>query len=83
LHDFVAGLERVDEFIVAVAPRLFAVGGEEVGPARAEVAADVLHDHGDAVGVRVEGSAQLLVVELHDGSLGHLFLLAEGGDGGG
>jgi hypothetical protein len=33
-----AGGERVDELVVAVAPGLLAVGGEEVGPPRAQFA---------------------------------------------
>ena len=60
---------RVDELAVAVAIRLFAVGGEEVGPARAHVARHVLHDDGDGIGFGVEGHIKLLIRDLRHRTL--------------
>ena len=64
------GLRRF-ELGVAVPARLLAVRGEEVGPARQHVPAQVLHDDGDAVRFRVQRHVQVPIVpELGDRLLG-------------
>jgi hypothetical protein len=58
--------ERIDELVVAVAPGLFAIGCQKVGPARKQIARDVLHDDRDAVRVRVERQMQLVIGHLNN-----------------
>ena len=52
------------ELPIAVAPGLVAVAREEVGPSAQHVAVDVLHGHGDAVGLWVRGIGHVGVAEL-------------------
>jgi hypothetical protein len=66
---------------VAVAAGVLAIGGEEIGPARVEMAADVFEDVGDAVvargGLREEGVSGELrdrAVGDRDGGSGALIL---------
>src|SRR5687768_2662968 len=77
LHHRVARRERVDELAVAVAIRLLAVARQEIREPRPQVAGHVLHDDGDAVRVRVERRAQLLVRQLHDRPLRQALLRLE------
>jgi hypothetical protein len=74
-------VERADhELGISVAPRLVAVGGQEVGPARRQVAGHVLDNYGDAVGLLAGRAEELIVVELCEGFLGQLFVFAEAED---
>jgi hypothetical protein len=77
LQESLAGGGRIREFGVAVAVGLFAVGGEEVGPARAHVARHVLYDDGDGIGFAVERGEKLFVGCLVDCALGQGFVVAE------
>ena len=65
------------ELGVALAPRLLAVAGEEIGPPRLHVAGEVAHQHRDAVGLGIEPRVELRVVELGDGAVGQRLDLAE------
>lgn len=76
-HESGAGCGGIYEFAVAIAVRLFAVGGEEVGPAGAHVAGQVLHDDRDGVGFFVDGDEELLVGELLHGAFGELLVVPE------
>ena len=62
---------------VAVAVRLLAVRGQEVGEPGAQVAAYVLHQHGDAVGAFVRQPAQVGGGHLLDRAFGKLARLRE------
>src|SRR6185436_623111 len=64
--------------------------GEEVGPERAEVAAQMADQHGQAVGFRIERNREVLVAHLGQGAVGQIlegletgsdFAQIEGGDG--
>jgi hypothetical protein len=79
-HEFIAGLRSVFELGVAIAVRLFAVGGEKIAPARAHVADHMFDDHGDGVGLRIERDEQMFVGTLLHGTLGESFVLAEDGE---
>src|SRR5204862_5763604 len=74
------------EFGVAVAPRLLAVGRQEVREARLQVAGDVPHDGGDGV-ARARGGHELGVGELVERAFGEGLVAAvfgfDGGDKGG
>src|SRR5581483_556183 len=70
-HDVVAGRVRVhDEFLVAVAIRLFAVGSEEVSEAGTHVAGQMLDDDRDAVCLGIEGDKELVFAQLVHGAFG-------------
>ena len=53
-QEFGARCGRLFEFAVAIAVGLLAVGGEEVGPARAHVAGHVLHDGRNGIAFVIE-----------------------------
>ena len=40
-------IEVIDKLRIAITPRLFAIGGEGFGPARAQVSTHMLHDRGN------------------------------------
>ena len=68
------------EFSVAIAVGLFAVGGEEIGPAGAHVAVEVLDDDGDGIRFFVEGDTQRLVGSLGDGAFAEVLVIVEQAD---
>jgi hypothetical protein len=68
-HDGVARLSGL-EFRVTVTVGLLAIGRPEIAPPRIEVAADVLHQRGDAVGLAIQRPEELAVVHLRRGALG-------------
>jgi hypothetical protein len=72
---------RLFEFGVAIAVGLFAVGGQEIGPARAHVAGHVLDDDRDGIGLDVDGSKEVLIGDLGDGAIGQLLVISEEGQG--
>src|SRR3954464_36373 len=55
---------------------LLTVGGKEVGEARALIAGDMFHDHGDAVRFGIELVEKFVVAHLRDGSLSETFVSA-------
>ena len=80
-HEGGAGCGGIDEFAVAIAVGLFAVGGEEVGPAGAHVAGHVFHDDRDGVGFFIDGDEELLVCDLLHGAFGELLVVAKHREG--
>ena len=79
-HQLFARFRRVFEFGVAIAIGLFAVGGEEIAPARAHVADHVLDDDGDGIGFGVERDEEIFVGALLDGAFGEFFIVAKEGE---
>src|SRR5205823_1599965 len=77
--EFVIGPDD-HELGVAIAPWLVAVAGEEIGPARQQVAGQVLDDGGDAVGMRGGFLEEFVGVELAKSSLGNRLVLLAGED---
>src|SRR5579884_1223274 len=64
-----------------MAVRLFAVGGQEIGPARTHVAGHMLHDDCDAVVFRVELAKQFAIRDLGKRLLGHALVAAKAAAG--
>ena len=58
------------ELAIAVAIRLFAVGRQKIGPARYQIAPDVLHDHGQRIGPGSRLPSEFLVLHLGERPLG-------------
>ena len=69
------------EFGVAIAIGLLAVGGKEIGPARAHVANHVFDDDGDGIRFRAEGDGEGVIGSLGDGALGEAFVRVQHTDG--
>jgi hypothetical protein len=67
-----------NELAIPTPPGLFAVGRQEIGPARREIAADVLDDDGDDVRVLAGRLEKRLIRNLIDRLLGEFLLLAKG-----
>jgi hypothetical protein len=76
-HIFFRGLRQHDEFDVAIAFRLLAIGSEKIGPARDHVAGHVLHDHRDAVRFVVDRAKEVFVIELCERPLSKLLVFAK------
>ena len=76
-----AGSTRLDhELQVTIPVRLFAIRGQEVGPAREHIPRDVLHDDSNAVGFGIENNEVLIILAAR--ALSPLaFVSAKGGDG--
>ena len=62
------------EFRVAIAVGLFAVGGQEVRPARLHVAGEVFDDGGDGVGFGIQRGKQAFVRALLQGAIAKLLV---------
>src|SRR5262249_43082047 len=67
----------IEEFTIAIARWLFAVRGQEIGPARKQIACYVLHDDGDAVRIRIQRNMQFFIRQLSDGFVGPTFIGAK------
>ena len=76
-HHFRAGGGIVFEFRVPVSGFLFAVGGEEIRPARQHVSPQVFDNHSDAVAFRVVLPEQLVVGKLREGLFAEVFVVEE------
>ena len=66
-----------DELAIAVSVGFFAVGGEEIGPAGAEISGEVFDDEGDGIHVGGGFAEEGFVVEGGDGAFGELAVLGE------
>src|SRR5581483_332800 len=52
------------KFLVAIAIRFFAIGGQEIGKPGAHVARDMFHDQGNAVGLGIQADEPMLGLQL-------------------
>lgn len=68
-HHLVRRVRAIAELVVPLPPRLLAVGGEEVGEPRLQVAADVANDHRRRVPIRRDDAIEAGFVQLLEGFL--------------